>query len=424
MKSFVRRAVLGVALIVAPLLSPPLVSQAEAQVSFFWTHDHHRTVVLKVDFRDAVAASAALNHRIKNLLIDTTANGGSNNLVDFYRDMSYRRLRLTVDIAVNPFSRNGWFRMPLAATSYSKANTVQSIQLIRDAIKAADSVVDYRNVDSVLVIINVEAKAIGCGFARGIRFGAEDKTKFNLEAQTADGVVIYRGAQVCEDTSLATIVHEFGHILGLPDLYRSNPTQRYMGAWDLMASSPGFTCSTTGSLVGLAGWSRMKLGFIPATQIVRVNGAETRSAVIGPLDSPSLPAGSKRLIRFDNPLNPRRYLIVEVRQPQGYDVSAPGTGVLLSEVDESIGDGAGTVRVLPALREALSKPMDGALFKAPGEPAPVIPRCDTSPGLSRWNGRHDGFVAGVGDRSWFPDISVTDKQGSTYTVQVKGRLSR
>jgi len=412
--------------IAGALLLP--AAPARSTHSDFWTHATHRSIVIYADFRDAVAATPAIGHPLKDLLINTTANNYTNNVTDFFYDMSYRRLRVTLDFARNPVSRTGWFRLPLSVRAYGTGNP-QSLILLTDAINAADREVDFSNYDSAIVVISGNADFDGdgtpdCpGFARGIRFGARP-WKYNFSVQTKERLLT-RAAGVCENQSLWVVAHEFGHVLGLPDMYDANAggTARYMGGWDLMAGNSRFACATT-TMRGLAGWSRLKLGFVRAEEVSVVNGGDSRTVSLDPLDARTLSKGSKRLIQFNNPLDPRKYLIVEVRRPKGYDAVAPGTGVIISQVDESFGDGEGTARIMPARGEAFTNPFDGALWKAPGEPAPASATCDTSPGTSIWSGRFSAEVQGVGLRSWFPTISVTVRRGDTYTVQVSGRVTR
>jgi M6 family metalloprotease-like protein len=313
--------------------------------------------------------------------------------------------------------------------SYGTGNP-QSLQLLTDAITAADREVDFSNYDSAIVVYSGTADFDGdgtpdcTGFARGVRFGARP-WKYNFSVRTNEGTIT-RAAGVCENASLWIVAHEFGHVLGLPDMYDaggSRGTARYMGGWDLMAGNSRFACAGT-TMRSLAGWSRLKLGFVRAAEVEVVNGGDTRTVSLDPLDATALTRGSRRLIQFNNPLDPRKSLTVEVRRPKGYDAVVPGTGVIISQVDESLGDGEGTARIIPARGEAFTNPFDGALFKAPGEPAPANATCDTSPGTSTWSSRFSANVQGVGLRIWFPTITVTARQGDTYTVQVSGRVTR
>ena len=246
-----------VALLLAGLTLGP--ASAAPSPALFWRGDTHRTIVIYVDFPDAPAAASALEHASKQILINTTPNGYKNNLQHFYRDMSYGRLQVSVDFALNPVSRNRWFRMPQQTTAYDKGVTSKSIQLLRDAIAVADREVDYTNYDSVLVIINAEATSIGCGFARGTRFGAMDKSKSRLNAPTSEKQ-INRAAEICANDPLWVVVHEFGHVLGLPDLYSG--VTRYMGGWDIMDGNVRFPAAPADKMRGIGGWSRRALGFI------------------------------------------------------------------------------------------------------------------------------------------------------------------
>lgn len=61
------RPLAAVLTLAGALLLP--AAPARSTHSDFWTHASHRSIVIYADFRDAVAATAAIGHPIKDLLI-------------------------------------------------------------------------------------------------------------------------------------------------------------------------------------------------------------------------------------------------------------------------------------------------------------------------------------------------------------------
>lgn len=120
--------------------------------------------------------------------------------------------------------------------------------------------------------------------------------------------------------TFGTICHEYTHCLGLPDFYYGVST-KVVGAWDLMDSGnynmDGY-CPP-----GYSAHERMLLGWLDVTELME------------PISITDMPALAERgeayLIRNDGA--PNEYYIIENRQPIGWDVSLPGSGVLIFHID-------------------------------------------------------------------------------------------
>ena len=141
--------------------------------------------------------------------------------------------------------------------------------------------------------------------------------------------------------SIGTFCHEFGHVLGLPDLYDTGPVNTEgIGEWDLMGSgnfnhAPGESLGT--SPAHFSAWSKQTLGWVTPT-IVPVDQTGT---VIQPVES-----GGATYRLWTNGDNIGEYFLVENRQPVGFDrglvrrsVEIEGLqahGLLIYHVDESV----------------------------------------------------------------------------------------
>lgn len=142
-----------------------------------------------------------------------------------------------------------------------------------------------------------------------------------------EGVVV--AAREANDNSvLGLFCHEFGHQLGLPDLYNSDTRAYVVGKWCLMDAG---TWNGSGAHPAqLSAWCKQYLGWTTATtetasvkKTITINNAEENST------------GS--LYKFAVPNSTTEYFLVEYRRWIKSDVSLPGQGILIWHIDDSIG---------------------------------------------------------------------------------------
>jgi len=129
---------------------------------------------------------------------------------------------------------------------------------------------------------------------------------------------------------IGTLTHEFGHILGLPDLYDTTneevePNHDFhygIGTWGLMAY--GTWLGYFGSRPShLSGWAKNKLGWVNTTRISLGNYS------LPPVESSSL------IMKMIIPDNSTEYFLFENRQKIGFDDYLKGEGMLIYHVDEN-----------------------------------------------------------------------------------------
>jgi M6 family metalloprotease-like protein len=122
-------------------------------------------------------------------------------------------------------------------------------------------------------------------------------------------------------TNISVFCHEFGHMLGLPDLYArpENPGSEGVGVWCLMASELG-----KGRPQHMSAWCKEKLGWLkPAV----IDPAEKQSLILAPVEG-SATECFKVLIRRDA----SEYLLLENRQQRDFDTGLPAAGLLIWRV--------------------------------------------------------------------------------------------
>src|SRR5262249_39768877 len=121
--------------------------------------------------------------------------------------------------------------------------------------------------------------------------------------------------------NISVFSHEFGHMLGLPDLYArpENPGMEGVGQWCLMSNQIG-----NGRPQHMCAWSKEKLGWIQPTII---DPTVRQKLVLAPInDSPK--ECFKVLVRRDG----SEYLLLENRAQKGFDKGLPAAGLLIWRV--------------------------------------------------------------------------------------------
>lgn len=239
-------------------------------------------------------------------------------VVEWYRGVSYDRLQLVV----TPVRR--WLSLPGRAADYGATRDREAgMRAALDAaVAAVDAEFDFRGYDALYLVLPTQA--LGKIGAVGVLISEQP-----IEA---DGQMIRAWAWLFADETQsqtkdfdAYVIHETGHLLGLPDLYVSG-SARTFHLWDTMAWGSG---SRAG---GMFGWHRWKLGWLDASQVACLNGRRSVTAAVAPLERPG---GTKAIVfRGANTA-----YVVEVRQRLAEDAAICRTGVLIYRVlfDEPFG---------------------------------------------------------------------------------------
>lgn len=129
---------------------------------------------------------------------------------------------------------------------------------------------------------------------------------------------------------IGTVVHEFGHVLGLPDLYdtkKTNP-RKPLGSWDIMASGsyncPNNTYNTQCCSPPLfSAFERMSLGWFTPTEL-----NDTGSVKLDKLDD-------NIAFSVTNPKNPNEMFLLEYRTKKNWDRGQKSSGMLIWHIDYS-----------------------------------------------------------------------------------------
>jgi M6 family metalloprotease-like protein len=253
-------------------------------------------------------------------------------VAEWYRGVSYGRLRLFV----TPVRR--WLSLPGRAADYGATQDREAGMRValEQAVAAVDAEFDFRGYDALYLVLPTQALG---------KIGQVGVLILEQPIE-ADGQPIRALAWLFADETQAQakdfdayVVHETGHLLGLPDLYvTGSPATFHL--WDTMAWGSG---SRAG---GMFAWHRWKLGWLDESQVACLNGRRSITAVVTPLERPG---GTKAIIFRGT----ETAYVVEVRQRLAEDAAICRTGVLIYRVLFDAPFGSADVYLLRARSEPL-----------------------------------------------------------------------
>jgi len=299
---------------------------------------------------------------------DYWVNRARQNFINYWAEVSYGLLTVTVDISPVVY------QLPYAMAHYGSETSPALENLIYDSITTALSDTNpitkptFTNYDAVLIV----------------HAGVGEETDISGTTTNDIWSLYYSSGSICQNASSATCltttlkdgnpiseaiimpqtdsrtdilvdplgvyVHEFGHWLGLPDLYCTALICLLDGAgkWSLMAdgiyNQDPNGCNGISDCYGSSpahpdAWSRTRLGWVtPQLQ----DPAITKNALfnaqsIETVPPPSPAAVSTNIVKAQaSSLTPNQYFLIENRQQIGYDAGLPGHGLLVWLIDEDV----------------------------------------------------------------------------------------
>ena len=299
-----------------------------------------KAVMVFVDFPNAPAGSTSASDTANHLL----GNGQAQAL---YHDQSSHKL--TLDVTVK--SDLGWKRMPHPSTQYNFQTFDSHKAYITDAA-ALFSPSEVRFSDYTFVLIVAPQNA---GFPLSPAFNA---TKGNGASSPSGEIRL--GVTFGTDSytnRYINLVHEVGHLFGLPDLYPygGGANNSKAGCWSIM--------SDIFHSMSFLGWHRHKNGWLSSSRETYLS--QNTSGWYTTLSPLSGSCGlSMVVLPLDNALKPSRVCVIEVAQSVlGTNNARWGEGVLLYTVDATIPTGSSPVAIIP--KKISTSPQYGYLYEAP-----------------------------------------------------------
>lgn len=291
-------------------------------------------LVLLVDFSDnaptVYPGAAAASHYTDMLFSAGTYATGSMN--DYYKEVSHNSFGVGGTVTGGA---SDWYRAPQTYAYYVDGNYGDTSpyphncqKLVEDLVDIADADVDFSQYDNdgdgyvdALFVVHAGPGAEYTGDPNDIW-----SHKWSINPRAKDGKFVYVYSIEPEDGEIGVFCHEFGHVLGLPDLYDTDYSSNGVGYWSLMAAgSWGGDGAHADTPSHPDIWSKIQLGWsTPITPTANAAGVPIP-------DSETTPVC---LRLWTNGATGNEYFLVENRQKIGFDTYLPAAGLCVWHIDE------------------------------------------------------------------------------------------
>ncbi|WKN43424.1 M6 family metalloprotease domain-containing protein [Tunicatimonas pelagia] len=269
-----------------------------------------------------------LKHKYKKEDFEKLFNGPSDQptFKSYFQRNSHGKFNPTVEVA-------GWFQAKNNYEYYGeKYGKGRARELVAEAIDAANKSVDFSefnndgkgNIDGVIIVHS------GPGAEEGGNKDYVWSHRSTISAKFVDGeflqdYTIQPEIRVRNEgiVGIGIFCHEFGHLLGLPDLYDTDTSddRHYgIGEWGLMGL--GGWLGKENHPAGMSAFSKEALGWARVQDITEKTGKYT----LNPAHS------SGEIYKIATP-NDNEYFLLENRQKQATDKYLNGSGLAVWHID-------------------------------------------------------------------------------------------
>ena len=301
-------------------LAPPLAGPAIGT---------QEIVVILIEFQDVTHNPTHGKAYFDDLLFSAS---NPNSMYNYYYEASYGQMSIFGTIT-------GWYRsnhnMSYYGADGDEADNLNGsvYELAREAIILADAAgFDFSRydkdrdgyVDHIIVVHAGPAQETG-----GRSYGPNAIWSHHwsiLPHERIDGVRASYYCMVAESSPIGTVAHEYGHDLGLPDLYDTDGSSAGIGYWGIMGLGAWIASGDVPS--HFCAWSKVFLGWVEPREIA----ADDIDVALGCVKSGNV----NTIVKI--PLTPDEYFLVESRCKTGFDQYLPGDGVLIWHIDDSVGN--------------------------------------------------------------------------------------
>ena len=207
-----------------------------------------QAIVILVDFSDNEADTINYPAAHYDSMLFSVGTYPTGSMADYYIENSYGEFLVTGIVTV-------WYRMPQTYAYYVNGQRGFGVypqnaqKLAEDAVAVADPYVDFSQFDNdgpdgipnsgdddgmIDALFVVHA---GPGYEQtGNPNDIHSHQWVTNNVPTVDGVDAYVYSMEPDNGKIGVFGHEFGHVLGLPDLYDYGYDSRGVGYWSMMAS--------------------------------------------------------------------------------------------------------------------------------------------------------------------------------------------
>lgn len=301
-----------------------------------------KSLVILVNFSDKNFVTPSPQTAFTNLLNQNgySANGGTGSAKDYFKSNSMGAFNPQFDV-VGPFTLPN--TMAYYGANDASDNDVNPRKMVIDACTLASSAgVDFSqyDTDNDGLVDNVFIYYAGYNEAEHAPANTVWPHRWTLSnySTSFNGKIIFdyactselkgnSGSNMC---GIGTFCHEFGHVLGLNDLYNTNGDYSYntLSYWDIMDSGPYLNSGRTPP--AYSAYERFYLNWVIPTELKK-----PQNVILDTLTTSNkvyiITQNGNSNLDGVNP-SPTEFFLLENRQKTGWDTYIPGHGMLITRV--------------------------------------------------------------------------------------------
>jgi immune inhibitor A len=361
-------------------------------------------MVLRADFTDQNAnyATYDVNYFEERFFSEGTAPKPSIN--DYYQDVSYGQLEIQGTVDTSGTGGDGWYKGQHDKQWYINNG---GRWLVKEAVLNADPNVDFSefDVDGDGYVDTVLLYYPNTVFSGGLWPHRSSGLNIHVDGVIVDSYFISGYNTGNDSHTMVIAAHEYGHILGLPDLYDVNGGSAGMGYWSLMA----YNYDNGQKPPSPDPWCKCQLGWVTAKNV-------TENQIAYSL--PNYQENPEVLRVWTNGQKGDQYFLLANYQKIHTDANRPGEGLLVLHIDDSISGGNGD----NANEDRKHVDVESARgARNPGEMHPKDPLDDGNLGAAQdlfYAGNNDADYTGTFDDTSNPHSRNYPNPGSNTQIRL------
>lgn len=264
----------------------------------------HNAKITNKDWEESLFSKGKYNNKS---VTGQTVYGSMN---DYYQEQSYGYLKVTGKVF-------DWVEVGKKRMDYAQATGNTKTALLTEAmdkVLARDGKDAFKDLDGVYFMYAGDRVQTN----RGGLYWPHRATVTHQNKRWAYFIVPEGGSRM---TNISVICHEFGHMLGLPDLYArpENPGSEGVGTWCAMSNQVN-----NGRPQHFSAWCKEQLGWVKPCVI---DPTVKQKLILSPIEDSDKEC-FKILVKPDG----SEYFLLENRRKKGFDTDLPGEGLLIWRV--------------------------------------------------------------------------------------------
>ena len=305
-----------------------------------------RGAVILVSYKDQAFASTNAEMTDWAMGDNYSYRGATGSIRRYFLDQSWGQYDMQIDV-IGPVtvSRNGSY---YGANDY-QGNDKHPDELVVEACKLAhdDYGVDFSQYDSnndgyvdwVVILYAGYGEADGAPATTIWPHQWElsyTNMEFKLDGKTVDHYCCLNELDYTTQrrNGIGTFCHEFGHVMGLPDLYATNyATHHTLADWDIM--DYGAYLNNGNTPPAYSAYERWYMGWMTPTLVNEACSVEM--PVLNDCKAACLlTEDGSNVTNILNP-DPATFYLLETRKKEGWDKYIPGEGMLVTKIQFDAG---------------------------------------------------------------------------------------